>query len=350
MWGITGFPTVAFDGVQGFVGGNHSTSMYSSYLPKYNNCIASPSPLNMNMVVTNTGLDYTVVITMQKVDAITSTSNILYFFVTQSHISQNWQGQTHLEHVNRLMVPNQNGTPVDFTSGDVQTVTLNFSMSAAWPLADCEFIAFLQNKDAGQGNITSGLKKFAVYQTAKKGTVDLDVEFTPSVTSINKGESVTFTNGTNGGFIGVPETYQWTFNGGTPTASTDTNPVVQYNTSGEFDVQLIVNRGGQIDTLTKPLLIKVAFDVGVKEQAGNQILVSPNPSNGTFKLAFNVANSFVSDLYISNQAGKIVYSESNLSISNNLTKTIKTYGLPSGEYFLTVQNGDKKLVKKIIIN
>jgi len=97
-------------------------------------------------------------------------------------------------------------------------------------------------------------------------------------------------------------------------------------------------------------LIKVAFDVGVKEQAGNQIIVSPNPSNGTFKLAFNVGKSFVSDIRITNTAGKTVYSESNVTISNDLTKTIRTYGLPSGEYFLTLQNNGTKLVKKIIIN
>jgi len=213
MWNITGFPSVSFDGTLGVVGGNHTTSMYSSYLPKYNQSIAVTSPVAMSWTISNTGLDYTVVVTLTKVGTITSTSNVLYFFVTQSHITQNWQGQNHLEHVNRLMSPSQTGTPIDFTSGDTQVVTLNFTMAASWPIADCEFIAMLQNKDAGQGNIPGGgsspIKKWVVYQCIKRAVIDLYVDFTASQTTIPKDGSVTFTNNTSGGYIGTNETYQW---------------------------------------------------------------------------------------------------------------------------------------------
>jgi len=352
MWAINGFPTVTFDGVQGVVGGNHSSSMYNSYLPKYNTCIAAHSPCTIDMVVTNTsGNNYTAVITITKTDPITSTNNILFFFATQSHVAYNWQGQNHLEHINRLMVPDQNGTPITFPGGTTQTVTLNFALDAAWPAADCEFIAFLQNKDAGQGIITSPVKKFAVYQTAKQGTIDLTPGFSTSADSVNPGSTVTFTNETFGGFIGTPESYEWHFQGGTPATSTDENPVILYNgPCGSYDVQLIVNRGGQIDTLNSPGAIYVFPGVGVGEQAGNQIVVSPNPSHGTFKLTFNVSKSFVADLKIMNSAGKTVYSESNVTVSNDMSKTVRTTALPSGEYFLTIQNGDQKLVKKILIN
>jgi len=349
MWGINGFPTVTFDGISGTVGGNHTQSLYSTYLPKYNSGIAITSPVKMSMVVSHTALAYTAVITIEKVDAITSASNVLYFFVTQSHITQAWQGQTHLEHVNRLMSPDQNGTAIDFTSGDVQTVTLHFNMDAAWPLADCEFIAFLQNKDASQGYISSPVKKYKVYQCVKQGTIDLNVDFAPDTTEINQGESITFTNNTAGGYIGVPETYEWSFPGGTPSTSQDKDPVVIYSLGGTFDVQLIVNRGGQIDTASKPVLVHV-IGVGVNEQSGNQIVVSPNPSHGTFKLTFNVDKSFVANINIINSMGTTVYTETNVSISNELSKTIRTYGLPSGEYFLSVQNGSSRLVRKIVIN
>ena len=352
MYGVSAFPSIGMDATKGYVGGNHTTSLYSTYLPMYNSLITVLCPVKMSMVVTHSGLAYTAVVTIEKIDNITSVSNILYFFVTQSHMAVAWQGQSHLEHVNRLMVPGLNGTPVDFTSGNVQTFTLTFNMDPTWPIADCEFIAFLQDKDAGQGTQagTAGypLKKYVVYQTVKQGTVDLTVDFTPSATEIMPGESVTFTNNTTGGYIGVPETYAWTFPGGTPTTSTDKNPVVTYAQGGLYDVQLIVNRGGQIDTVIHTSQIHV-IGVGVNEQAGTQVTVSPNPSHGTFKLNFNVAKSFVADLSINNATGKTVYSESNVTISNDLSKTIRTSGLPSGEYFLTIQNGDQKLVKKILI-
>ncbi len=267
MWNITGYPSVSFDGTLGVVGGNHTTSMYSSYLPKYNQSIAVTSPVAMTWTISNTGLDYTVVVTMTKVGTITSTSNVLYFFVTQSHITQNWQGQNHLEHVNRLMSPSQTGTPIDFTSGDTQVVTLNFTMAASWPIADCEFIAMLQNKDAGQGNIPGGgsspIKKWVVYQCIKRAVIDLYVDFTASQTTIPKDGSVTFTNNTSGGYIGTNESYEWSFPGGTPATSTDKDVTVVYSECGAHDVMLVVNRGGQIDTITKTNYINVGTIVNV---------------------------------------------------------------------------------------
>jgi len=268
MYNVQAYPTVSFDGWDQYTGGSHSTSMYNSYVPLYNNCLALTSPVDMSMVVTNSGLNYTVVVTLTKTDVISSTTNILYFFVTQSNITYNWEGQTHLEHVNRLMVPNANGTAVDFTSGNIQTVTLNFAMDPSWPIADCEFIAAFQDKDAGQGNqsgTSSGypIKKYKVYQAIKRGVIDLTVDFSASQTTIPKDGSVTFTNNTSGGYIGTNETYQWSFPGGTPDVSTDKNPTVVYSDCGTHDVMLIVNRGGQIDTVNKPLYIQVGTIVNV---------------------------------------------------------------------------------------
>ena len=274
MYNVSAFPSVAFDGIKGYVGGNHSTTMYGTYLPLYNQCIALTSPVTMSMVVTNAGLNFTAVVTLTKTDVISSASNILYFFVTQSNIAYNWEGQSELNHVNRLMVPNENGTPVDFSGGDVQSVTLNFAMDAAWPLADCEFIAALQDKDAGQGTIPGtapyALKEWKVYQCVKRGAIDLTPGFTASATSVPKNSTVTFTNTTYGGYIGVPETYHWIFPGAAPDTSNVKNPSVVYTDCGPHDVTLIVNRGGQIETLVKSLYIMVGPVIN--------IVASPNDS------------------------------------------------------------------------
>jgi PKD repeat protein len=267
MWNISGYPSVTFDGTLGVVGGSHTSSMYSSYLPKYNQSIAVTSPVEMSWTISNTGLNYTVVVTLHKVGTIPSTNNVLYFFVTQSNIQQSWQGQTHLEHINRLMSPDQNGTAIDFTSSDTQVVTLNFTMDAAWPIADCEFIAMLQDKDSGQGNIpgggTSPIKKWVVYNSIKRGVIDLVCDFAASQTAPPLNGSVTFTCDVTGGYIGTNETYEWSFPGGTPATSTDANPVVQYAECGAHDVTLIVNRGGQIDTVYKEKYIQVGTIVNV---------------------------------------------------------------------------------------
>jgi hypothetical protein len=272
MYGISGYPTATFDGNQAVVGGSHTASMYSNYLPKYNAAIAVASPVEMDMTETHTGLDYTITCVVTKIGTLTATSIKLNFAVTQSNIMQNWQGQTHLEHVNRLMVPDQNGTLIDFTSGDVQTVVLTFSLNAAWPLENLEFVAWLQNMDAGQGTIAGSgsppVKKWTTFQGLKRGVIDLNPDFTVPSTSVNTGTSVTFTNTTSGGYIGVPETYQWFFEGGNPATSTDKDPVVVYDNCGTFDVMLIVDRGSQIDTLTRDAFMEVGPVVNVNATPG----------------------------------------------------------------------------------
>ena len=133
-YSISGYPTAKFDGILTKVGGSQTSSMYSSYLPLYNNRMGVPALIDMNMTVSNTGLAYTVVVNMEKVGSLPTNSFKLRFYVTLSHIQYNWFGQNHLNFVNVLMVPDATGTTVDFTGGDIQTVILNFNMDAAWPL------------------------------------------------------------------------------------------------------------------------------------------------------------------------------------------------------------------------
>jgi photosystem II stability/assembly factor-like uncharacterized protein len=89
--------------------------------------------------------------------------------------------------------------------------------------------------------------------TLLKRLPDVIAKFTASATSVCTGDSVTFTDESTGG----PLTYQWSFEGGTPSSSTLPNPVVAYNTSGVFDVQLIVSNGSAGDTLLKANYITV---------------------------------------------------------------------------------------------
>lgn len=335
---ITGYPTAIFDGLTRVVGGSHTASMYTSYLPKYNTRISTPANMFIDMVVTHTGLDYTAVITMTKVGTITKTDLKLQFFVTQSGISQNWQGQTHLEHVNRMMVPDQNGTAVSFTSGDEQTVTLNWTMNAAWPIEDCEFITFVQSQSSKE-----------CYNTFKRAAIDLNVDFAASDTTIERNTAVTFSNNTFGGYIGTPETYEWILPGTDIMSSTDKNPVATYTSGGIFDVTLVVNRGGQIDTVVKPNYMTVAFPAGISEKGNINVNVHPNPSNGEFTLDLNTGKSMVADVTITNMTGNVVYSLKDLTINGQLTRNIKLENAASGTYFLNLRSGDTKITKKLIV-
>ena len=134
------YPTAMFDGVLSVEGGS-----YQSYLSKYNQRIAIPSSFTLAMNGFNDGLDYTVVITAEKVDAYSGTNLVLQFGLTESEISYSWQGQNHLNFVNRLMVPNAYGTPLNFSDKETEIVTLNFTIDASWVTEHCELVTFIQD-------------------------------------------------------------------------------------------------------------------------------------------------------------------------------------------------------------
>jgi PKD repeat protein len=86
-------------------------------------------------------------------------------------------------------------------------------------------------------------------------------DFTASSTNIAEGTSITFTdNSTN-----YPTSRSWQFSGGTPSTSTDQNPIVVYSTAGTFDVALTVTNALGSDTKTKIGYITVTSTTGIEE-------------------------------------------------------------------------------------
>jgi len=79
-------------------------------------------------------------------------------------------------------------------------------------------------------------------------------DFEADVTTITTGESVNFTDlSTN-----LPDSWSWTFDGGTPAASTDQNPQgIVYNTPGTYTVTLVASNSFGSDTAVKVNYITV---------------------------------------------------------------------------------------------
>lgn len=156
--GVNIFPTAIFDGLSRVTGGNHTQSMYPSYLPEYNNRISEPSGYSIQLETSNNGPDYTVTITVEKHDPAASHTDLkLRLALTESHIPQNWQGQTELNFVARMMIPDHEGTTVDFLTGNIQTYILSFTLDTAWNPEHCELVAFLQTDSDKE--ILQGTKK-----------------------------------------------------------------------------------------------------------------------------------------------------------------------------------------------
>jgi PKD repeat protein/C1A family cysteine protease len=77
--------------------------------------------------------------------------------------------------------------------------------------------------------------------------------FTADQTTVVIGTTVNFTDLSSG----IPDSWDWSFEGGTPVSSTSQNPSVTYNTVGTYDVTLTADNTLGPNTLTKPNYITV---------------------------------------------------------------------------------------------
>lgn len=71
----------------------------------------------------------------------------------------------------------------------------------------------------------------------------MSADFTADMTELCSGSTVTYTNNSFGDIT----TYAWVFEGGTPTTSDEENPVVVYETPGNYDVTLTVSNDTEED-------------------------------------------------------------------------------------------------------
>jgi PKD repeat protein len=100
-------------------------------------------------------------------------------------------------------------------------------------------------------------------------------DFSANFTTIIIGESITFTDLS----ANNPASWSWTFVGGTPSTSNLQNPVVTYNTTGVYDVQLIVTNTAGNNTMLKSAYITVqTMSPPVAEFSANFTVVNAGSS------------------------------------------------------------------------
>ncbi len=169
-YNVSGFPTSKFDGVLSSSGGG--VNLYPSYLQKYNSRIAIPSSYTIGVQGTNSGQEeYELEITIEKV-ASGIDNPVMHVVVTESHIPESWGGLSEVNYAERVMAPNQNGTTLDFSGGDIQEHTINFTLEPEWVNEECELVIFLQNnstKEVLQGS------KFEIMDFGTSNTNDASI-------------------------------------------------------------------------------------------------------------------------------------------------------------------------------
>ncbi len=250
-YGISGYPTAMFDGVDDDGGGAQCPTpvgKYDDYRPIYDTRKATNCAYTADIFGTQNGTNFAVEVHLAQVAEYAGTDIVMQFVITESHIQESWQGcMTELNHVNRKMIPNQSGTPISLSNGETQILELNFDIDASWNVDNLEFVAFLQD------NSTKEILQANMVEVPNLMPPQIMATFTADKTEICVGETVNFTDES----VGNPTNWSWTFQGGTPSSSSDQNPSITYNQAGTFNVNLTASNATSSNTVIKPSYIKV---------------------------------------------------------------------------------------------
>ena len=145
-YGIEGFPTVIFDGVEGFIGGSATESMYDSYLPLVEARMAIPTPITVELInVAFDGSVFTADVVCEAVSAIASDDLVMHAVLTENHIDEAWVTMYELNEVERLMFNGADGTPIDLINNTTQTVSISFTLDGTWIPQLCDVVVFVQD-------------------------------------------------------------------------------------------------------------------------------------------------------------------------------------------------------------
>lgn len=351
-YGITGYPTAFFDGVKSVVGGSNTVSMYTTYLPIYEERKAKNAAYSVEIFGNNNGLDYSVTVRVKKLANVpASYSNlVLHLALTETDIPFNWQGQTMVYNAQRLMAPNELGTALDFSSGNTVDINLNFTMNANWIADNCELVSFIQNLDGKE--ILQGSKV-----TLPELTV-LPVELTSFTAKSSSNQvSLTWTTATeinNSGFEIQKSTDGSEFvsvgfikGNGTTTEPKAYSFVDNHlnNVTGKLYYRL-----KQIDyngAFNYSDIVEVVIDLPL-EYSLNQNY--PNPFNPSTKIKYSVPEQNLVSIVVYGVTGEEIATLVNeVKEAGNYEIEFNALQLSSGVYFYRMTSGDFTSVKKLSV-
>ena len=169
-------------------------------------------------------------------------------------------------------------------------------------------------------------------------------DFTSDVVSVTPGGIVTFEDLS----ANTPASWQWSFPGGLPDASSLQNPIIVYPSSGCFDVTLSVANTAGNHTVTKHCYVDV-LTTAVQEKSAvfGRFTVFPNPvSNGRLNLEFEIGQSAELDFYVVDNRGTVIKNLLHRRVKEGLNNlAFSTDPLVAGTYYLVVQGERNSLFR-----
>ena len=170
LYGVTGTPTVWFDGVSSVVGAGSCSGAASSYRVRINNRLSQTggvSPVSIEGTISYDPTTVTLSATFTKLDAVALSNTQAFLMINESHL---YNGGNEFNHVTRAVY--QQGVTLN-NVGDFVVVSHDFTISG-WNMDNVECSAWLQNmttKEIYQSARLPRLEDFAVAFDAVRGSV-----------------------------------------------------------------------------------------------------------------------------------------------------------------------------------
>lgn len=227
-------------------------------------------------------------------------------------------GETEFQHVTMKMMPNGNGTQVDFIDGQVETMQLTADLSGTFieEYTDLKVVVFVQ-KEASK----------MVAQSAYSYTAN---ELSPVNFTVTDGE-----NPIEGAVINI---------GGASVTTDASGMVTKALVDGEHSFEVTKagfdNYTGTVTVAGASVDVSIVMAPNAIGMLEARLTVYPNPSNGMFTITVDGTYN----VQVLNNLGQIVHTE---KVESN--KVLDLSNLSSGMYILTVKNTSKFATQNIII-
>jgi PKD repeat protein len=163
----------------------------------------------------------------------------------------------------------------------------------------------------------------------------------PNILFLNIGHAFTDTS------TGSPVNWDWNFGDGN--SSSDQNPTHSYADTGAFTIVLIAtNAAGCIDTAEHTVAVVSIINIPSIDNY-KPINIYPNPSDGHITLTYpRQTKSGKTNITVYNTLGKVVFSQSNQSISSTVFP-LDLSDIPPGIYLLRIYDNNLQTTVKLTI-
>lgn len=215
----------------------------------------------------------------------------------------------------------------------------------------------------GNGNTSTSVDPVFTY--ASDGTYNVTLTATSSCGSLNLTKTVTIVAPPTANFTATPVLgctglkvtftntsstnstgWVWTLPGGTPSTSTDKNPIVTYSTAGVYLVKLKATNSGGADSITKIDFIKVGPPVAnFTSSTGSRTVTFTNTSTNATSYSWAFSDRTTSKevnpvkTYTADGTYSVTLTATNSCTSSKLIKSISVVSPPTANFTATTVAG-----------